>query len=93
MSLAISCHRFFCRCPIGSSENFGALISAVKSLGTLGVLKMDSHNVDICEEAIMRTLKRRKLAVVLLTIASHPRDQILEIRISQLIRLAPLGDR
>jgi hypothetical protein len=38
----------------------------LKSLGTPGVLKMHSHNVDICEEAITRTLYRLSLAGALL---------------------------
>lgn len=56
MSSAMSCHRFFWWYPIGSSENFGALISALKSLDTLVVFKVDSQNSDVCAEAIMRTL-------------------------------------
>jgi hypothetical protein len=47
MSPAIKCHRFFWRCPIGSSENFGALMSAWKSLGRLAVLKVGSQNNDV----------------------------------------------
>lgn len=66
MSPAMSCQRFFWRCPIGSFENFGALISALKSLGTLSVLKKDSHNVEICEEAITRTLYGLMLTGILL---------------------------
>jgi hypothetical protein len=48
MSSAMSCHRFFCQCPTGSSENFGALMRVLKSACALGVFKADSRNSYVC---------------------------------------------
>lgn len=62
MSSASSRHRFFWCCPIGSSENFGALIKVVKSARASGVFKAGSRNSDICTEVIMRTFNGLLLA-------------------------------
>jgi hypothetical protein len=50
----------------------------LKSFGTLGVLKEDAHNSDVCAEAIMRTLYDLLLVSLLVKI---------------LLRIVPILDR
>lgn len=58
MSSAMSSHRFIWRRPIASPENFGALISVLKSLGAVVVFKVGSQTSDACAEATMRAINR-----------------------------------